>query len=300
MSKAFYKIHIELSDFCGLACSFCTPAKNRREPMPLPLFQHTLRECAPHTDIVALHLLGDPLTIPNLSEYLDLILKYNLKAEITTSGFYLGETERKILLHQAIHQINFSLTSYFDNKKRLSLEHYWSQITAFIEARRKNIKAKNQESNATQKMRKEPDSCSFVNLRIWNLEQDSRQTEMLLLLENYFETRINQQKKRQRLESHVILDIDSLFSWRDSTPHVNGFCMALKSHAGILSDGTIVPCCLDTKGDLALGNIKDGLATALASPRAKRIKAGFEQGICIEPFCQYCGYIKRFEKQNKL
>ena len=42
----------------------------------------------------------------------------------------------------------------------------------------------------------------------------------------------------------------------DNEPkYLDGTCYALRDHIAILSDGSIVPCCLDTKGDIKLGNI---------------------------------------------
>ena len=33
------------------------------------------------------------------------------------------------------------------------------------------------------------------------------------------------------------------------------FCKALLKQIGVLADGTLVPCCLDHNGDVALGNL---------------------------------------------
>ncbi len=44
----------------------------------------------------------------------------------------------------------------------------------------------------------------------------------------------------------------------------------------MLCDGTVVPCCLDSEGRLALGNLhRQELAEILASPRATAMAAGF-------------------------
>ena len=37
--------------------------------------------------------------------------------------------------------------------------------------------------------------------------------------------------------------------------NTNGTCKGLIDHIGILSDGSIIPCCLDSKGIINLGNI---------------------------------------------
>ena len=46
----------------------------------------------------------------------------------------------------------------------------------------------------------------------------------------------------------------------------------------MLSDGTVVPCCLDADGQLALGNLlTDDLMKMLSSERAKLLLNGFPQ-----------------------
>ena len=62
-----------------------------------------------------------------------------------------------------------------------------------------------------------------------------------------------------------------------------------------LSDGTVVPCCLDHEGTLALGNLfRQELADMLAAPLARAMREGFERGERAAPLCRRCGYAERF------
>ena len=67
---------------------------------------------------------------------------------------------------------------------------------------------------------------------------------------------------------------------------------------GILCDGTVVPCCLDSEGVIDLGNVLDGssasLADILSSPRAQAMVKGFECRKATEELCRRCGYAQRF------
>ena len=67
----------------------------------------------------------------------------------------------------------------------------------------------------------------------------------------------------------------------------------------MLCDGTVVPCCLDAEGDIALGNIfTDPVEKILASPRAVGIINGFSEGRAAENLCRTCGFAEnRFGKQ---
>ena len=63
----------------------------------------------------------------------------------------------------------------------------------------------------------------------------------------------------------------------------------------VLSDGTVVPCCLDNEGALALGNLfRQALSDILVSLPACAIREGFARGERAAPLCRRCGYAERF------
>ena len=72
-------------------------------------------------------------------------------------------------------------------------------------------------------------------------------------------------------------------------------CRGLLDHFGILSDGTVVPCCLDSDGIINLGNVfEEELADILASPRARAIPEGFRRRKAVEDLCRRCGFAQKF------
>ena len=74
-----------------------------------------------------------------------------------------------------------------------------------------------------------------------------------------------------------------------------GTCRALKDQLAVLSDGTVVPCCLDHEGDIPLGNLyRQSLEEILNTPRARALYEGFSQGRAAEELCRKCGYARRF------
>ena len=73
------------------------------------------------------------------------------------------------------------------------------------------------------------------------------------------------------------------------------FCYGLRDQIGVLCDGTVVPCCLDHEGDIALGNLfQQSLEEILSSPRAQALYDGFSRREAVEPLCRRCGYARRF------
>ena len=91
----------------------------------------------------------------------------------------------------------------------------------------------------------------------------------------------------------------STLGWPDKDAECIGdyvFCYGLKDHFGILSDGRVVPCCLDADGEITLGNIfNDKIEDILASERARSIVEGFKTRHAPESLCQRCGYARRFK-----
>jgi radical SAM protein with 4Fe4S-binding SPASM domain len=76
------------------------------------------------------------------------------------------------------------------------------------------------------------------------------------------------------------------------------FCYGLGDHFGILSDGTVIPCCLDSDGVIALGNVFDTpIDKILSSERAVKIREGFKKRLGTEDLCKRCGYATRFIKK---
>ena len=75
------------------------------------------------------------------------------------------------------------------------------------------------------------------------------------------------------------------------------FCHGLSRQIAVLCDGTVVPCCLDGQGTIALGNLfTDELSAILASPRAAAVREGFRRREPCEALCKTCGYATRFNK----
>ncbi|MBQ5897894.1 MAG: SPASM domain-containing protein, partial [Oscillospiraceae bacterium] len=101
-----------------------------------------------------------------------------------------------------------------------------------------------------------------------------------------------------KLRDKVFLEWGDRFEWPDSEAELktgNFRCYGLKDQFGILSDGTVVPCCLDSDGTINLGNIfNEDIESILCSKRANDIVEGFKCGKASEELCRRCGYAQRF------
>jgi radical SAM protein with 4Fe4S-binding SPASM domain len=283
----FHKVYIELTNICGLSCSFCPPKTQPIYTMSLELFENILIQLKPYTKEITYHIVGDPLTLSNLESYLDISSKHNFKVNITTTGFYLKNFESGLFLHKAIKQINFSLNSFNKNDMQISLKKYLEPMFKLC------------------KLKLDKKVNSFINFRLWNIDnqntENSFNTQVIKELELFFNTNLSNTnfKDAIRLENQIKLHFDNYFQWPNlnSTHSSNGTCQGLSSHFGILSSGVVVPCCLDSEAVINLGDLNNkSLKDILISSKATNIISGFKKNKAVEELCKRCRYKDRFKK----
>ncbi|MCM0606555.1 MAG: radical SAM protein [Xanthomonadaceae bacterium] len=291
--KRFQKVNIEISNICNLQCSFCPPVERSKKLMDINLFEKIISEVAPLTDQVALHLMGDPLVHPKLQQFLDICSLRTVPVFLVTNGVLMRDHQSDLLLHSTIRQVNFSLHSFFDNHPDADPTTYLEQIFRFTETA----------------IVKRPDL--YINYRLWNLDSPqgtgAKNREMLKRIEERFDFTPNPSsdvrvQKSKRIKNRLYLHLDTEFTWPAmSLPQlgVQGTCLGLTSHFGILADGTVVPCCLDKEGDIPLGRIGDqSIVEILVSERVQNILRGFKSRKLVEDLCKRCQYIERFEQKT--
>ena len=286
-------MHIEITNICNLKCTFCPPKILPNKTMTLDKFDKLNLELKEFTTELAYHIVGDPLVLSNLDEYLNISLKHNLKVNITTTANNINKKHYETLLNPTIKQINFSINSYNANSHKKSLDEYLEPIIEFVKF--------------AQKQKHE----YFINFRIWNLDEENSAKEFNLKVFNKinkaFDTNIDiedvykNRPKNIRIDRKIFFNFDEYFNWpnlENKEVSKTGFCYGLDSHFGVLSNGDVVPCCLDKDAIINLGNIEDNsLKNILTSKRVKDIQNGFKKNILVEELCQKCEYRTRFDKR---
>lgn len=292
--KKFRKVHIEITNICNLKCSFCPPKIKPNATMSLEKFDELNCELKSYTKELAYHIVGDPLVLSNLNDYLNISKKHGLKVNITTTANNINKKHYEALSNTILKQINFSINSYNANSHKKSLNEYLQAIIDFI----KYAQSINHEY--------------FINLRIWNLDDTKSAKEfnkkVFDKINSEFESNIDiddvykNRPKNIRIARKIFFNFDDYFKWPSLDEKVistKGFCYGLDSHFGILSSGEVVPCCLDQNAVINLGNINSSkLDDILKSKRVLDIQKGFKKNILIEELCQKCDYRKRFDKEN--
>ncbi|CAA6805679.1 MAG: Radical SAM protein [uncultured Sulfurovum sp.] len=285
----FYRIYIELTNVCGLRCSFCPTKALANTTMNLTFFESVVKEAKGFTREIACHVVGDPLTLPNLEHYLDIIHKYKMKAMLTTSGYFMKKHAFETLFHPAVKQINVSLNAFNKNDTSISFEQYMKPILALCH----------------EKVKQEKEL--FINLRMWNLDEimseEKFNSELFSLLKKEFKVALDlntlnpKEKKSLRLDNKVLLHFDNYFEWPSlkNKNYGHGTCQGLNSHIGVLANGDVIPCCLDNDAVMKLGNVKEqSLKDIVQGKRATDMIKGFREGQCSEEMCLKCSYKDRF------
>ena len=121
---------------------------------------------------------------------------------------------------------------------------------------------------------------------------------VLEFLKSRFSEDWTENSKGYRIRNKMFLEWGDRFGWPDKDAPIQGenvFCYGLRDHFGILCDGTVVPCCLDSDGVINLGNIfEKDIADILSSDRAKAMVDGFSCRKASEELCRRCAYAQRF------
>ncbi|WP_235826925.1 radical SAM/SPASM domain-containing protein [Aliarcobacter vitoriensis] len=292
--KKFRKVHIEITNICNLKCTFCPPKILPNKSMDLELFEKLNKELKEVTNELAYHIVGDPLVLSSLNDFLNISKENSLRVNITTTANNISQKHYETLLNSAIKQINFSINSYNANSHKKSLDEYLEPIIDFVKFAQKQVHE------------------YFINFRIWNLDEEKSAKEfnkkVFDRLNKEFNTSLNideiykEKPKNIKIARKVFINFDEYFNWPDlknETISETGFCYGLNSHFGILASGDVVPCCLDKDARINLGNIKNSsIKEILNSQRVKDIKAGFKNNMLVEELCQKCEYRTRFEKEK--
>lgn len=276
--KRFNKVYLEISNICNLKCSFCPGTKRTPKVMEVDAFTSLLKKLRPWTDYLYFHLMGEPLCHPKLEEYLRLAGETGFKVILTTNGTLLPKQQEMLLAAPGLHKVNISLHAFEANDLRVPFERYLDDCFSFGKA---------------------AEGKKLVVYRLWNNGgADELNGGILERMDDFFPKPWKTERRGTRIGDRVFLEYGDKFDWPDLSAEDGGgqvFCYGLRDQIGVLCDGTVVPCCLDHEGDIALGNLLwEDMEDILNRPRAKAIYDGFTNRTAAEELCRKCGYARRF------
>lgn len=291
----FAKLYVEITDVCNLRCPFCPPTLRPKRFMTGAEFDAILGKLEGQGRLLYLHVKGEPLLHPELGEFLEIARKRRFGVALTTNGSLLERQAELLLGSHAIKKLSVSLHShaidFADGEGTADADrvgNYWANVASFLDRHRLSPRFP-------------------VSLRLWNLRDGALPPETAFIWERMRERYAavgpwgspEAWPKDNRLDESVFLNKAEEFTWPDLSLPMDGeagTCLGLREQIAVLVDGTVVPCCLDGEGRLALGNLfEEDLEAILAAPRAKAMREGFERGVLVEGLCRTCGFRRRFD-----
>lgn len=263
----YKKIYVEITNACNLSCDFCIKNQRKIKFMSEKEFKIILEKLKNHTKYLYFHVLGEPLMHPKINEFINLA-SLSYKVNITTNGYLI----EKIKNNKNIRQLNISLHSY-NSKYNINLDDYLNHIFEVVDTLEN----------------------TFISYRLWG--NSSNVDKILNKLNEKYNTSLskNSLKKNNKLKDNIYLNKEEEFIW----PSMNnnyyneiGKCYGLIDHIGVLVDGTIIPCCLDTLGIINLGNIfKDDISSLKDNKLCNEMIRGFKNNKKVHELCKKCKFL---------
>ena len=274
----FAKAYVEISNLCNLNCRFCPGTKRPKKAMQTQEFHHILKKLQGYTEFLYFHLMGEPLLHKDLSHYLTTAGEMGFRVILTTNGTLLAKQQDMLLQSDALHKVNISLHAFEANDLEVPFSRYLEDCIAYGQAAQ---------------------GKKLTVFRLWNQGGENAQNQQILqALEQAFPKPWKPCRQGAQLADKVYLEYGDKFDWPDlQAPEGREqvFCYGLRDQIGILCDGTVVPCCLDHEGDIALGNLPEqSMEEILSCKQAEEIFNGFSHKKAVHPLCRRCGYARRF------
>ena len=268
---------MEITNICNMNCSFCHGHSRPARSMTEAEYARVLEQLRGKTQYIYHHLMGEPLCHPELQEFLRIAGDHGFRVILTTNGTLLA-SRGQALIDARVHKVNISIHSFEEGSDADYVNYIDSCLDFADRASRAGI---------------------IVVLRLWNNGFDEgRNISTLELVRAKFPWDWQTEPRGIRIRNKLFLEHGDRFDWPDLGAADGGeavFCHGLRDHFGILSDGTVVPCCLDHNGDIPLGNVfHQSVEEILNSPRAKAMRDGFSCRKATEELCRKCGYARRF------
>ncbi len=286
------KAYFEITNVCNLNCSFCPGTGRKKGFVSVEDFVAVAKKLSGKIPYLYLHLMGEPTIHPQLDDILRIAGELGFKVIITTNGTTLKEKGTLLLSRECIYKVSISLHSFEANDRTnsVNMDQYLNDCFEFCDlASKKGI---------------------ISVMRLWNLDgigtegKNAENDNILTQMKQYFDGEWVATRSGMRIADKVFLEYGERFDWPDgeqmNTLSDDGgdfFCYGLRDQIGILCDGSVVPCCLDSEGSILLGNLfESSLEDILNSEKAKRFYDAVSKRTAPHQLCRTCGYAKRFKK----
>ena len=198
----YSKVYVEITNICNMSCSFCHGHSREKRRMTVEEFEHILTQLQGQTQYIYYHLMGEPLTHPDLPLFFKMAKEKGFRSIITTNGTLLKKRQNEIL-SAGIHKVSISLHSFEEGGEDEYLR-YMNEVCDFADAASKE--------------------GVIVVFRLWNRGFDGGMNEKTVsFLRSFFDDCEWVENTRGfRVRNKLYLEWGDRFGWPDLSADVQG------------------------------------------------------------------------------
>lgn len=291
---------VEPTSVCNLRCPLCPTGEGTlgRPPgmMDLALYEQIIRECRPWVSQINLSNYGEPLLHRDIVAMVRLAKGARMKVTVASNLHPLTTDEfADDLVRAGLDYIYISLdgvdqASFADYRRGGDFEKACDAVRRLVSAKRRAggatpfielqyIVMRHNEGHV-EAFRRIADGLGVDGIALKPMSFNNADWDDPGTLEEF-------RRRYPRDEAFHLYDVDeSRIRWRPA--RVKPVCLALWYTLTILWDGTIVPCCLDPRGELAIGRVQDGILNAWHGERAVRLRESLRSKQGRPDLCVRC------------
>ena len=234
---------VDITRLCNLRCIMCPQSRGltRREPkMSMDLFRRIVDEVCGERPLLKLYMSGEPFLHDRLFDMIDYAAHRGCQTMIHTNATMLTESVSERLLSSPLMFLSFSFdgcTAQIYEKLRPPAEFHQvrANIMRYFQLRQRNGPGPHSTIEILRMKDTEPFLEEFADEWTERGADDVHVADYMMWQGSIEDRRV-----------------DSVTDGAGYNP-----CAAPFRHGCILSDGTVVPCCMDVDGRMPLGNVNN-------------------------------------------
>ena len=265
---------IDINSTCNLYCVMCPQSRGsfkRKPEMPMSMFKEIIDSICQNKPLIKLYMSGEPLLHQDLFAMIEYAAISGCQTMVHTNATLLTEEKVDRLLSSQLSYLSFSFDGcspeiYERLRPPARYDQVKSNIIYYL-----NLK------------KQKDDKGPHTSIEIIKMADTEK---MVHDFTAYWE--------KSGVDEVYIREyqtwLNTVADRRSETPFRNGYkpCVNVFNVGCILSDGTVVPCCLDVYGKMPLGNVAEKSFRAIwygekyLQLRKQMIEGNLEQGsICL-------------------
>ena len=257
-------IHLELTNFCNLKCVMCATLQMERpkKELSFDLIKKIVNE-NPQVSAFGLTNWGEPLLHSQFFDIVSFLKQHNKEVRFCTNATLLNGITILRLVHSGVDQINFSLDGI--NEVYEQIRNY-----PYKEVKQNIMNLLSFEKKAEKKIRHRIAATVFdVNeSHLEDLKKDWKG-----ILKVVPQPMLTFKRKVEHKKCHQLFD----------------------DHLVVLSDGSVVPCCVDYDANLVVGDAKTQTLNEIIN--SKKMEALRINN--VDSFCNYCSEYKTMKAARR-